>query len=191
VSETPTATGIHSLPEPWLRLTAKQGKAGATESAKAHEAFQSYYTTSPNLRSLRQTGLLLKKSETLMERWSRRFSWVIRADAWDRHQAQIVAAECERTRRDEAEKWTRREHDVYEQDYNASRLMVLQGVKTAKLPPTEGSRWQVGAVAMIKGGHQLSIDCIKGARPESPGGQIADDIEFVPLTNPDRQGSEE
>jgi hypothetical protein len=90
-----------------------------------------------------------------------------------------------------SETWTRREHDVYEQDNNASRLLVLQGVKTAKLTPTDESRRQVGAVAMIKGGHQLSIDCIKGARPESPGGQIADDIEFVALANPDRQGGEE
>jgi hypothetical protein len=184
-------TDVGSLPEPWLRLAAKQGKGAATESAKAYAAFHSYYTTSPNLRSLRQAGLLQKKSETLMERWSRRFFWVARAEAWDRHQAQIVAAECERTRRDDAEKWTRRERDVYEQDYNASRLMVFQGVKTAKLPPTEGSRWQVGAVAMIKGGHQLSLDCIKGARPELQGDQIADDYEFVPLTEPEKEGGQE
>jgi hypothetical protein len=191
VSDIQPETDIRSLPEPWLRLTARHGKAGATESAKAYSAFHSYYTTSPNLRSLRQTALLQKKSETLMERWSRGFFWVLRADAWDRHQAHIVIAERERTLRDETEKWTRRERDVYEQDYNAGRLLVLQGVKTAKLTPTDESRWQVGAAAMIKGGHQLSIDCIKGARPESPGGQIADDIEFVALASPDRQGGEE
>jgi hypothetical protein len=128
---------VASLPTPWLRLAANGGKAGATESAKAYAAFQVYYLASPNLRSLRQVALQLDKSETLIERWSGSFDWVRRTEAWDRHQAQIVAAECERTRRDDAEKWTRRERDVYEQDYNASRLMVFQGVKTAKLPPTE------------------------------------------------------
>jgi hypothetical protein len=54
------------FPKPWLRLAAKGGKAGATESAKAYAAFQVYYPASPNLRSLRQVALQLKKSETLM-----------------------------------------------------------------------------------------------------------------------------
>jgi hypothetical protein len=48
---------VASLPPPWLRLAANGGKAGATESAKAYAAFQLYYLTSPNLRSLRQGGL--------------------------------------------------------------------------------------------------------------------------------------
>jgi hypothetical protein len=128
-----------SLPAPWLRLPARQGKDDATETAKPYAAFQMYYTLSPNQRSLRQVASQLKKRETLMEKWSSRFFWVRRTEAWDRYQAEIVSAECERKRRQDAEKWTRREEEVLDQDFRAGRHMVFQGVQTMKLPATAES----------------------------------------------------
>ena len=104
---------VAALPKPWLRLTAKSGKAGTRESAKAYAGFQFYYLASPNLRSLRQVALQLTRSEILMER-SRSFDWVRRTEAWDRHQSQLAAAECGKTRRENDAEWTDQEEDLYE-----------------------------------------------------------------------------
>jgi hypothetical protein len=200
---------VASLPQPWLRLAAKGGKAGATESAKAYAAFQVYYPASPNLRSLRKVALQLNKSETLIERWSRSFDWVRRTEAWDRHQSQLAAAEHEKTRRENDAKWTDREHELYEQDYAASRELVARGLQTMKLPLTEKklqktdasgnqtiiikpvNRGQNGVVALIKGGHEIGLDCIKRARPEAAAVSTEDDYEFVPLTEPVKEGAQE
>ena len=200
---------VARLPKPWLKLPAKGGKAGATESAKAYAAFQIYYPTSPNLRSLRQVALQLKKSETLMERWSRSFDWVRRTEAWDRHQSQLAAAEYEKKRREKDAKWTDREDELYEQDYAASRELVVRDVQTMKLPLIERTvqkpdasgnqttiikpvnRGQAGVVAMIKVGHEIGLDCIKGARPEAAAASTEDDYEFVPITGPEKEGGQE
>jgi len=206
VTDSRPESDVGSLPEPWLRLPAKRGKAGTTESAKAYAAFQLYYTASPNQRSLRQTGLKLGKSETLLEGWSSRFYWVWRAEAWDRHQAQIIAAECEQRRREEAAGWARREREVIEQDYAAGRVLVERGLQIITLPLTErtiqkrdtsgnqttiikpANRGQTGVAAMIKVGHYLSLDCVKRSRPEPSTGSIVDDYDFVPLTDKADEG---
>jgi hypothetical protein len=200
---------VASLPKPWLRQAVKGGKAGATESAKAYAAFQLYYPASPNLRSLRQVALQLNKSETLMERWSRRFDWVRRTEAWDHHQSQLAAAEYEKARREKNSKWTDREDELLEQDYAASRELINRGIQTMKLPLTERqlqktdasgnqttiikpvNRGQSGVVAMIKVGHEIGLDCIKRARPEAAVASTEDDYEFVPLTEPEGEGGQE
>jgi hypothetical protein len=209
VSDLQVEPDIGSLSEPWLRLAPKQGKAGATESAKAYEAFQVYYMASPNRRSLRQAGLQQKKSETLMEGWSRRFYWVLRTEAWDRRQAQIVADEFDRRSRKDAAVWADRKREVLEQDYSASRELVARGVQTMKLPLTERrvqkkgpsgdqitilqpvNRSQTGTATMIKVGHEISLDCIKRARPEPTEESTVDDYEFVLLPDPKKEGGGE
>jgi hypothetical protein len=58
-------------------------------------------------------------------------------------------------------------------------------------PLASANSW-VGAVATIKGGHELSLGCIKGASPgEAQGGPTVDDCEFVPLTEPAKEGGSE
>jgi hypothetical protein len=200
---------VASLPQPWLRQAPKGGKDGATESAKAYAALQLYYLTSPNLRSLKQVALQLKKSETLMEGWSTNFGWVRRTEAWDRHQSQLAAAEYEKTRREKDAKWAAREEELYEQDYAASREMVARGVQSMKLPLTEkklqktvasgnqtiiikpANRGQSGVTELIRGGHEIGLDCIKHARPEAAAVSTEDDYEFVPLIEPEKEGGEE
>jgi hypothetical protein len=209
VSDMQRETDIGSLPEPWLRLRAKQGKAGKTESAKAYAAFQSYYTTAPNLRSLRQAALQQKKSETQMEVWSPRFFWRLRAEAWDRHQSQLIAAACEKTLQEKHAKWTGREEELFEQDFAASRELVARAQQTMKLPLVErtvlkpdasgnqttilkpANRGQAGLAAMIRVGHKIGLDCVKRAMPEPAGGSTAAEIEFFPLAEPEKPGGGE
>jgi hypothetical protein len=54
------------------------------ESKQAFEAFEIYLGLGPLDRSLREAGLELGKSTTLMSRWSARWRWVERCEAWDR-----------------------------------------------------------------------------------------------------------
>src|ERR1700688_3454075 len=116
-------SAIDSLPEPWLKLPARSGQGGATEGPKPSAALEKYYQASAHQRSLRQAGAV-KRSATLMERYSSQFFRVVRAAAWDRHKAQIAAAECEPRFREGRELWARRLPEVLEEDYAASRLMV-------------------------------------------------------------------
>lgn len=52
------------------------------ESAKAYEAFSEYRDMKAD-RSLAKVGQKLGKSKTMMEKWSKKFDWVARAEAWD------------------------------------------------------------------------------------------------------------
>lgn len=63
-----------ALPKPWERQE--------QESAQAFQAFTMYRDMGAE-RSLAKVAQKVGKSKALMERWSRRWQWVIRADAWD------------------------------------------------------------------------------------------------------------
>jgi hypothetical protein len=64
------------MSKPWERRD--------NETAKAFAAFTAYRDLGAQ-RSLAKVGDKLGKSEALMERWSARHEWVMRAQAWDNH----------------------------------------------------------------------------------------------------------
>ena len=66
-------------PKPWDRRP--------YESKQAYQAFMVYMDLGLD-RSLAATGRELGKSTTLMSRWSARWAWVARTDAYD-YEAQI------------------------------------------------------------------------------------------------------
>ena len=180
------------MPEPWLRLPPKRGKAGETEGPEAYAAFQAYYLASPDQRTLRQAALKVGKRVNLLERWSSRFFWIKRAEIGDRHQDRIAADAREQRQQKDGAKWDSRENEVYENEFKVGRIMVMQGVQIVRLPVTaESSRSYMAAVALIKAGNQLSLSCIKGARPAPKGGPTVDDFEFVLLTEPKKKGGGE
>ena len=57
------------------------------ESPKARAAFAVYRDLGPD-RSLRLAARRLRKSERLLKRWSSRYNWCARAQAWDAQQRQ-------------------------------------------------------------------------------------------------------
>lgn len=59
------------------------------ETAKAYEAFSEYRDMGAD-RSLAKVGQKLGKSKAQMEKWSKKYGWVARAEEWDREQDRIL-----------------------------------------------------------------------------------------------------
>jgi len=74
-------------PEVWER---QEG-----ETAQAFQAFAAYRDMGAE-RSLAKVAQKVGKSKPLMERWSRRWQWVIRAEAWDDEMDRQVRRELEK-----------------------------------------------------------------------------------------------
>ena len=64
--------------QPWQQLPG--------ESIKAYQAFVTYRNLEVKERLLQRVGSELVKSVTLLSRWSAKWSWVERAQAWDNFQ---------------------------------------------------------------------------------------------------------
>ena len=80
----PAADGTRPEPEhPWLRHP--------DETAKAYAAFRCYRDLGAQ-RSLVKVGQKWGDHRTLIERWSHKHAWVIRARLWDEHQDRITGA---------------------------------------------------------------------------------------------------
>lgn len=74
----PTATTTDEIVQPWDR---QQG-----ETEPAWHAFRTYLHQGPT-RSLASVAQALGKSKTLMDRWSSRWRWVSRVEAYEQHAA--------------------------------------------------------------------------------------------------------
>jgi hypothetical protein len=120
----------------WLRLPPKQGKRGTTEGAVAYEAFQNYFTTAPGARSLRQVAATVRKSETLIERWSSRFDWVERTKAWDYRQTVLRNADIEKQNEQQHTTWATREQELREQKFQIGQQLVSRAKRMLEHPLT-------------------------------------------------------
>lgn len=59
------------------------------ETAKAYEAFSEYRDMGAS-RSLAKVGQKLGKSKAQMEKWSKKYGWVARAEEWDVEQDRLI-----------------------------------------------------------------------------------------------------
>jgi len=95
------------------------------ESAQAFQAFAAYRDMGAE-RSLAKAAQKLGKSKALMERWSVRWRWVMRADAWD--------SELDRQSRRELEKGItgmRKNH------VNIAKAMLVKALKALQKIPED------------------------------------------------------
>jgi hypothetical protein len=119
--------------EPWERLV--------DETPKAWEAFVVYRDMGP-ARSLQKVAKKLKKSKTLIDRWSSEHAWVIRARGWD--------AEEDRLHRlvmvDERRKLSKQAALVAQVAFQAAVLSMRTKLESPNLRPNEAARFaEVGA----------------------------------------------
>jgi hypothetical protein len=93
--------------KPWLRQSCVDaGGVVRWESAKAHAAFNKYCELGDS-RGVRAVATALGKSRTLIERWSRRWSWQERVKAYDDVLREAELAGAIRARRDMATRQSR------------------------------------------------------------------------------------
>ncbi len=130
------------------------------ESAQAYEAARLYFSLGAD-RSQEAVSQKLAKSRQIISRWSIRWSWHDRADAYDRHLAGIEQARREQAVAAEAEKWAERRAAQRENDMAlangltqmAAQLMQKIGppdvvaLDATKLSPGE---WSQIANALVK-----------------------------------------
>lgn len=118
--------------EPWER---QKG-----ESQKAFEAFACYRDLGPK-RSIAKVAQKLGKSTALIARWSARWDWVARAEAWDREQ--------DRLRREsqlEAIKRMNEQHALIASAFLQKLVERLRTVNPMELPAAAMPRWFETAV---------------------------------------------
>ena len=109
----------------WERLAPNKGVGGATESAKAYEAFRHYRDLPAGIRSIKRTAQDLNKMKSLrrLEIWSATFYWSVRAAEWDKHLAKLADEERERRHK----LWASRAEDTVEQLYEEGDKWVVKG----------------------------------------------------------------
>ncbi len=86
------------------------------ESAKAFAAFSVYLSMGPE-RSIAAVGQRLGKSGALLERWSRKFDWSERVEAYAGHLANVEREATEALARAKAAEWLKRAEEVREREW--------------------------------------------------------------------------
>lgn len=119
------------------------------ETAKQHRAFLQYRDLGPD-RSIAAAVAKLPgrtkagtKSARPWERWSAKFNWIERAQAWDRHEEKIRDAARERTIQSEERKWALRRAEVPIYEYKAATVLLTTAVNQVE---RKGTLTNVSAV---------------------------------------------
>jgi hypothetical protein len=86
------------------------------ESEKAYGAFSLYLSMGPE-RSLAAVGQKLGKSVGLLERWSRKYDWAARVQAYAAHMAVVEREATEALARSKAAEWLKRTEEVREREW--------------------------------------------------------------------------
>src|SRR5262249_46968089 len=93
------------------------------ESEKAFAAFSLYLSMGAE-RSLAKVGRKLGKSKVMMERWSRRFEWLERVDAYAAHMALVEREAAEAIMRAKGVDWARRYQELREAEWQARKELL-------------------------------------------------------------------
>ncbi|TQE30934.1 hypothetical protein Sipo8835_22930 [Streptomyces ipomoeae] len=119
--------GDHTTNDPWERQD--------SESPAAFSAFAAYRDMGP-ARSITKVARQVDKSRTLIGRWSRAHAWVLRAQAFDREQDRLFAAEQRQARKEAA-----RRHAKLAQAFLGKAVARLQTLDPRELTPSDLLRY--------------------------------------------------
>lgn len=101
------------------------------ESAKAFAAFSVYLSLGPE-RSIRAVGEKLGKSEGLLERWSRKFDWPARVQAYAANLAVLEREATEALARTSAAQWLTRREEHRQEEWLIRSELIAAGRKVLK-----------------------------------------------------------
>jgi hypothetical protein len=98
------------------------------ESSQAYEAAAAYFAMGAD-RSCAAVAQKLSKSIALAMRWSARWSWVDRAEAYDRHLSGIEQERREQAVAAEADRWAQRRAEQRENDWAMAQGLAIQAAQ--------------------------------------------------------------
>lgn len=164
------------------------------ESLRAYEAARVYFELGPS-RSLAAVAQKCKKSVSLVARWSSRWSWRERAAGYDQHMAMVEMNARRQALAQEAEEWARRQTELRDQEWEASRALLERAREMLAFPLTtvvendgativQPARWSFKDVAAF-----LDLASKLGRRAadmDEPGAQVHRALEKELATTLDR-----
>jgi hypothetical protein len=137
-----------ALLKPWARRDA--------ETCKSYQAFVTYRDMGFE-RSCVAVAKLLRKSRSLIEGWSSRHEWVLRARLFDEHELAINRRENRKERQLMA-----RRHAQEARDFQQRAVEYLRTVDLSKLPPEQFQQLFTFAVQVERDAMALSRDAKSG-----------------------------
>lgn len=151
------------------------------ESSKNYEAF-CIYRDMGTQRSLSKVAKKLKKSETLMGRWSGQFNWVERAAAWDSEQDRIA-----RQKQIEDIKKMRKKHADLAVDMLVKAAKALKIIPEDEIKPADISRMVETASKL----ERISRGDVGDVIEERDGGEAINPVQiYIPDNNRGRNQDE-
>ncbi len=161
-------------PKPWERQPG--------ETTKAFEAFCIYRDLGVD-RSLAKVAEQLKKSGTLMGRWSGTYDWVNRAAAWDNEQDRIERETAEKERI-KAIKSMRKRHAGLASAMLVKAATALQQLQPDEITPNEISR-MVDVASKLE---RISRGDVGDVIEERNGGEAMNAVQiYIPDNNRNRE----
>lgn len=115
------------------RPTIQSFRRQRKESAQAYQAAKQYFELGAD-RSLEAVSQKLGKCKALMERWSSRWEWVVRAEDWDLHQLALEDSQREKQTIAEAEKWAARRLEIKEEGWSMFKALKEKAEQMLKFP---------------------------------------------------------
>lgn len=126
----------------------KEWEKRAGESRQAFAAFQVYLGLGAG-RSLGVVGQELGKSKAICERWSSRWGWVERVEAYDGHMDQVRQVAREEAAQAEEQKWAERQAQQREEEWDLRQEFVKLLRDMLRKPPARYSNRDMALYAEI------------------------------------------
>ena len=106
------------------------------ESAQAYQAAWAYFEMGAD-RSLDAVARNLHKSRSLLARWSADWSWVERAEAYDRHMNRLALEAQAKALADEVRIWEQRRAEQREREWSAAEALLTRAQQMLQHPLTQ------------------------------------------------------
>lgn len=120
----------------------------ALESSKAFAAFSLYLSLGPQ-RSLAAVGKKLGKSGTVIERWSSKFHWPARVQAYTAHMAVVEREASEAVTRARSAEWGKRQQELREEEWEIHAECIRAGKEALKRFYERGKAATLGDIARM------------------------------------------
>lgn len=120
----------------------------ARESSKAFAAFSLYLSLGPQ-RSLAAVGQKLGKSKAVIERWSSKFEWPARVQAYDAHLAIVEREAAEALTRANAAEREKRKQQVLDEEWELHSEAIRAGKEALKRFYEKGKGATLGDIARM------------------------------------------